>query len=226
MQTMSMRAKERFKGLAIGLLTPIRFASTTGHFKSSIARRAVDVHGDPLPWFSYPAIFFLQQLDLGNDDVLEFGGGQSTLWWADYAKSVFTVEHDPEWFSYLRKEVQRSNVTLNLAEDLDAHARLPLGRQFSVVLIDGGDRLKCAGTALDVVHGDDPLVILDNSEGHWTADGSASYPILDLFDAAGWLRVDISGYAPGTIRPTCTSFFFRPGTKRLTGLRPPPRLPR
>lgn len=213
------------RGLAIGLATPVRFATTTGHFRSSVLRRAVDAHGEPLPWFNYAAIFFLQQLDLSEDDVLEFGGGQSTLWWADNARSVCTVEHDPTWFAYLRRVVVRPNVELNLRENLDEHAALPLGRQFSVVLIDGGDRGKCATTALSVAVHNDPIIILDNSEGKWSRDDE-SYPILDMLDAAGWLRVDFAGYAPGTIRPTCTSFFFRPGTSRLRGLKPPPRLPR
>lgn len=220
-----MRTMDRVRGMAIGFATPVRFATTTGFFRSSVACKAVDAAGRPLPWFNYAAIFFLQQLDLTQDDVLEFGGGQSTLWWSDNARSVFTVENNREWFGYLEREVQRPNVTLNLEEDLAEHARLPLGREFSLVLIDGGNRAWCAETALKVVGGVDPMVILDNSEGSWAPDGK-SYPILDMFETAGWNRIDFAGYAPGTFRPTCTSFFFRPDTARLRGLRPPPRLPR
>ncbi len=73
---------------------------------------------------------------------------------------------------------------------------------------------------------DDGVVIVDNSDGHWTYDAQPEYPILDLFDEDGWLRIDFAGYAAGTISPNVTSFFFQPNTKRLRHLPPPPRLPR
>jgi len=75
--------------LANGIITPIRFSLAT-----------------------YPAIDFLAQRDFHNCDVLEFGGGQSTLWWSAKARSVLTIERDAAWFARLRSQVG-PNVSLH-----------------------------------------------------------------------------------------------------------------
>src|SRR5262245_56791293 len=70
------------------LRAPIRFSKNTGHFLSSLKARAVDKDGNPLPWYTYPAIDFLRRKCFAERTVLEFGSGQSTLWWAARARSV------------------------------------------------------------------------------------------------------------------------------------------
>ena len=57
--------------------------------------RAVDKKGDPIPWYTYPAIDFLLLRDYRDKNILEFGSGQSTLWWAARAKFVLSLEEDP-----------------------------------------------------------------------------------------------------------------------------------
>jgi hypothetical protein len=216
--------RRQMKGVATALLTPIRFAMTTGHFRSSLARKAVDQQGRATPWYTFSAIEFLKTLDFSGDAVLEYGGGQSTLWWAEHARSVFTVEDDADWFAVVASKVGHlPHVEVHHCPDLAAHAEAPRGRVFDVVVIDGGDRRVCAEVALDVID-DDGLIVLDNSEGYWGEEGD--YPILRLLDGAGWLRVDFSGYAAASITPTTTSLFFRPNTRRLHGLPPPRRLTR
>ncbi|MFT6408402.1 MAG: hypothetical protein ACJAQ6_001820 [Arenicella sp.] len=44
-----------------------------------------------IPWYTYPSIDFLKFRDFSNKTVLEFGGGQSTLWRASKASSVVTL---------------------------------------------------------------------------------------------------------------------------------------
>jgi len=98
--------------LANGIITPIRFSLATGHWKSSIAMSARAADGTPLPWYTYPAIDFLAQRDFSNCNVLEFGGGQSTLWWSARARSVLTIEEDAAWFARLQSQVG-ANVSLH-----------------------------------------------------------------------------------------------------------------
>src|SRR5229473_3586817 len=83
-------------------LTPIRFSLHTGHFRSSMRSAAVDRHGNPLPWYTYPAIDFLDTKDFSTRTVLEFGSGQSTLWWAKRCKRILSFDSDPKWFAYVR----------------------------------------------------------------------------------------------------------------------------
>jgi len=205
----------------IGLFTPISFSLSSGHFASSLRRRARDRAGQPLPWYTYPAIDFLSTLNFEARVVLEFGGGQSTLWWSRRAKAVLTIESDEQWFQRLLKcpEV-RDHVTCVLREDLDEFAAYPRGREFDIVVIDGGDRRKCAETALTVV-ASDGMVILDDSQGFWGPEGS--YPIVELFRSSGFSRVDFYGYAPAVYRPHCTSIFFRPSGWVFRGDTPPRR---
>jgi hypothetical protein len=205
------------------VITPLRFSIDTGHFKSSIARRALDSKGNPLPWYTYPAIEFLSTVDFTDYTILEFGGGQSTLWWAGRADYVFSVENDTTWFNYINPKVSKlRNVEFYLCSDLLEYAIKPLGKQFDLIIIDGGDRYLCAQTSLKVIKSEGAIV-LDNSEGFWGGDHNGTYPIVELFQRSGFMRVDFYGYAPGVIRPHCTSIFFREQSKIFRGLRPPLR---
>lgn len=64
-----------------------------------------------LPWYSWPAIRVLRHWLQPHHTVIEFGGGGSTLFYADRVKSVLTVEDHPEWLTRLRSLVP-FNVTL------------------------------------------------------------------------------------------------------------------
>lgn len=199
---------------------PLRWAQTTGYFRSALAGKAVDRRGRPIPWYCLAAVDFLDVIDFSSADVLEFGSGQSTLWWASKAHTVTAMEESAEWHRYVAGRLP-ANADVTLVEDPQEHARMPLrlGRTYDVVVIDGGDRALAAQTALTVVK-PDGLIILDNSEGHWGDPGA--YPILDLLDGGGYLRVDFNGYAPGVITTSVTSLFFLPECPWLRHL-PPPR---
>src|SRR5947209_1387749 len=75
------------RAFATALVTPIRFSRVTGHWRSSIAASAKTRSGEAIPWYTYPAIDFLSQRDFAGKRVLEFGGGQSTIWWSQRADS-------------------------------------------------------------------------------------------------------------------------------------------
>jgi hypothetical protein len=68
-----------------------------GHVRSVSGGIPVDRVGRPIPWYTYPAIEFLRQLDFGDRVVFEYGAGNSTLFWADIARRVVSVEDDPAW---------------------------------------------------------------------------------------------------------------------------------
>ena len=53
------RLSAALRAFATAILTPIYFAHSTGHFRSALRSKAVDKHGDPIPWYSYPAVYFL-----------------------------------------------------------------------------------------------------------------------------------------------------------------------
>jgi hypothetical protein len=196
------------RGFATAVLTPIVFSYRTGHFRSSLRMKAVDRRGEALPWYTYPSIDFLEGRTYTDKIVLEFGGGQSTLWWAARAKNVVTLEENRDWFEQLKKLVP-SNVDLtHVAYDSDQHAaqasavlaRQPHGR-YDVIVIDGLIRTVLVPLALSRL-ADGGMIICDNAEG---------YGFYEAFRNCGLDRVDFYGHAPGVLLPHATSIFFKPG---------------
>jgi hypothetical protein len=192
------------------MLTPLYFSARSGHFRSSIRQAAVSPKGEPIPWYTFPCIEFLQRRDFAGRSVLEFGGGQSSMWWGAKAAKVVTFEGDREWHDRIREEMP-SNVDLRLAAGQDAEERMGIvrssleamgDRRFDIVVIDGLDRRQLVPLACQRL-ADGGVIICDNAEG---------YGFHEAFRGLGMSRVDFYGHAPGVILPHCTSFVFRGGS--------------
>jgi hypothetical protein len=209
----------RVHGLVAAVITPVRFTYLSGHFRSSIVHRPIDKGGNPSPWMTYPIINFLEGKDFAEKRVLEWGAGQSTLWWSERAKQVVSYEADPSWFEVVRSRAP-ANVTLRLVnENVDAPPVELRGERFDVIVVDGLDRLGCARASIDLL-AEDGALILDDAEQPWSEPG---YPILDLMRQHGFQRIDFFGHAPAVIRRHCTSVFFKERCFLLLGTENPRR---
>ena len=191
---------------------------TYGHLKTVQSRSAVDPNGDPLPWYTYPAIEFLKQFDFSGKDVFEYGSGNSTLFWAGRAARVVSAEDDERWFDIVSKRLP-ANCTMHLESDLrpypDLIRRYPEG--FDIIVVDGPargrTRFRCAQAALEHLR-PGGLVILDNSD--WLPQSA------QLLRDAGLLQVDMSGFIPiGAQTQTTSLFFHRAWQMQPTGGRQP-----
>lgn len=197
---------ERIRSVATGVLTPLYFTAHTGHFKSSLRARAVDREGNAIPWYTYPMIDLLKCKDFSSRTVLEFGAGQSTLWWAKRARKVTSVESDRIWFEIVTRSAPSNAEIHHLADDLTDFDGLVHNQKYDVIVVDGLDRARAAEKAVSLVN-TDGFIIVDNSEGYWGPEGA--YPIMDMFRERAFSRVDFYGHAPGVILPHCTSVFFK-----------------
>ncbi|MBB5030458.1 O-methyltransferase [Prosthecobacter vanneervenii] len=161
----------------------------------------LDGHGQPAPWITFPALDYLSRLDFSQAHVLEYGGGQSSLWWAARAKTVTTVEGRKEWAERIRRNAPGNLSLIGPVEGLD-YVESPLkgGLMFEVIVIDGFLRLECARAALPflVEHG---LLILDNSD--WNA------PACRWLREQGMMQIDFHGFGPVNDYTWCTSVFTR-----------------
>jgi hypothetical protein len=177
-----------------------------------------------MPWYTYPAVDFLRAKSLANYRVLEFGGGQSTIWWAARAREVVALEEDPAWCAKLATLLP-ANASLRQISPTPAAMTDALSREapFDILVVDGLDRLHAARLALDLM-APQGAILFDNSEGYWGPP--PSYPIIDLFRDAGFSRVDFYGYAPGVVLPHCTSLFFHGSCRLLSGDENPVRYKR
>lgn len=195
----------KLKGLAIGLVTPFLWSYQSGHFRSSLIRKAVDSEGKPIAWYTYPAVDFLSKRDFSGKRILEFGAGHSTLWWAKRAESVLSFDGNQPWIDYLLPRIPE-NVSLNL---MGQDARdLNLEGKFDVIVIDGHGRHACALVSTELLN-ENGCVIFDNSTGNWGGGDGKTFPVLDHFHSQGYSRVDFHGMAPATPRPDCTSIFWK-----------------
>jgi hypothetical protein len=208
------------RNTATAFLTPILFSYRTGHFLSSLQMAAISKKGEPLPWYTYPSIDFLKNRPYDNKIVLEFGGGQSTLWWAQRAKSVVTLEGDLAWFDRI-KHYMPGNVDLNYVsmenslinvECVEETIRSKPHTHYDIIIIDGLYRHEMIPIALRVM-AQDGMIVCDNAEG---------YGIYEGFKDSDLKRVDFFGNAPGVILPHATSIFFRPSSFAFNSAHPIP----
>ena len=203
------RLSNGLRSVATAFLTPVYFSIQSGHFLSSLRRAAVTRKMKALPWYTYPCIDFVRFQDFADCAILEFGGGQSTVFWAERARTVTTFEGDEQWFDRLKRKIpQNVSLTLVSMETPDrtaAEIRTALGppadRKFDVVVIDGLFRPEMIPIAVDHLSGRG-MIICDDSEGYGIYEGLAG---------SGFMRVDFHGHQPGVLLPHCTSIYFRPG---------------
>lgn len=91
------------------------------------------------PWLTFGAIIFLENIINEDFNVLEFGSGGSTLFWAEKCKRVKSFETNHEWYNDVKKKVNGfKNVDLVLAtesEILKAIENTP-NNCYDLILID------------------------------------------------------------------------------------------
>jgi len=196
---------EWIRALANAFLTPILFSHMSGHFKSSLSQKAVSVEGKAIPWYTYPVIDFLRSKDFKDKIVLEFGGGQSTIWWGERAKKVITFEGNKIWYEELKRMVLSNTevhlVTMESQEKCISEIREQLRKNeiksYDIIIIDGLYRENLTDVACEFVSSDG-VIICDNFESY-DYSRLKNYP---------FKRVDFWGHAPGVIQAHCASIFF------------------
>ena len=104
----------RFNKLTAWLKKLISFRSfgyllETGWFESFKSCESVDREMTPLPWFTYSAIDFIKERLDKNIDILEFGSGNSTLFFAERVHKIVSIEHNEIYYNkiLLKKVFQR-----------------------------------------------------------------------------------------------------------------------
>ena len=171
-----------------------------GQYRSIASGQSIDRAGMPIPWYSYPAIEYIRQLDFSDKAVFEYGSGNSTLFWAARSKSVVAVEDDHAWYERVRQSLpDHVEYLLKPAKDDYVSAISNVAGPFDVIIIDGSHRYDCAVAALPHL-ASDGFVILDNSD--WKTKTS------QLLRDADLIEVDMSGFGPINGYTTTTSFYF------------------
>lgn len=166
-----------------------------------VDKRILDKNNDPLPWFTYPCIEYLNTLDLSDCRVFEFGSGSSTHYWANKAKSVCSVERDEKWFNDMSGRLP-INAKLYFAPDERVYCKQILEEDglFDLVVIDGAVRYPSMQECLGKL-AEDGLIIFDNIE--WYPNAAS------FLRNKGFVQIDFSGFTPLNAFTSCTSIFYK-----------------
>lgn len=177
-----------------------------GYYKSLRLGRPVTASGEPLPWFSYPALQFLEQLDLSGLKVFEFGSGNSSRYFLRRGCLVTSVEDSAEWFSYLKthsSENDKMKLIFAATKAEYVSALSGEGTKYDIILVDGSHRELCLEAAQNSLS-QRGIIILDNAE--WYPES------VSKLRGAGFVEIDFCGLGPLNGFGWATSFFFLPSS--------------
>jgi hypothetical protein len=168
-----------------------------GHSHTIAVQTPLWSDATPVPWMTYPAICYLNQLDFSGKQVFEYGCGASTHYWARRAKQVFSVEHDEPWCRRTSAMLP-ANAGIRLATGKDYVLAVARNAPHDVIVVDGRWRADCV-VACHGFLAPGGMIIVDNSE---------RYPVLNEFlRQQGFIQVDMIGYGPQNKYVWCTSLF-------------------
>lgn len=173
-----------------------------GWAQSLKSSKCVDKSGNPLPWFSYPAIDFLSQLDYSDKDIFEYGCGFSTLYWSSRAKTVLSIESDEKWIEKIQSQASSNCRIIHSSLDVEEYSgQISSFQQFSVIIVDGyiKTRVACCEKALKHLK-PGGFIILDNSDRCLKSAATLRN--------AGLIQSDFTGFAPLSAHAQTTSVFF------------------
>jgi len=173
----------------------------SGMFRSAANWKCLDGRGRVIPFITYPAVAFLDRLDLSEKSVFEFGAGCSTEYWSRRANRVVSVESDKVWFKTVSRNIL-SNATLLFFESMTKYVSA-LQDAFDIILIDGDYRLACAKVAATKIN-NGGMIIVDNAD-----DKGLGFEPAEYLSGLGFRRVDFVGFTPIIHNDNTTSFFWK-----------------
>jgi hypothetical protein len=174
-----------------------------GWFKTFTSRQSIDAAGNPIPWYTYSFIFFLEPRLKPHFKVFEYGSGNSTRWYGARVSDITAVEHDKDWIGNISPKLpENAKILPRTLDETYIQAINTDNTLYNIVVVDGRKRVKCASYAVDFLT-PDGVLILDNSEREWYQ------PAKDLMEARGFKRLDFKGMGPIISYEFCSSVFYR-----------------
>lgn len=165
-----------------------------------------------MAWLPFRVISVLEQHLGPTSRVFEYGGGGSTVWFADRAGMVVTVEHDDDWFPILRDAVANLDQVAVLHRTAEGNYGGYVGAiddfdddSFDVVVVDGRERVRCLREAMPKVR-PGGLLILDDSDRPRYAEAHVA--------AATWPSRTYSGLTPSKAIAGTSTVWTKPSSER------------
>lgn len=178
-----------------------------GWVKSLIKGFPVTKKGEIIPWFTYPAISFLQEklpLIKKSYKVFEYGSGNSSFYFAKWAQNVVSVEHNKKFYQRITNSPLPKNLTILLHENMDEYINCiaKQGCLFDIIIIDGKERVRCTEVSLKYLT-DDGIIIFDNS------DRDSYNNAYEILNSSGFKKIDFVGLGALSFEGWKTTIYYR-----------------
>jgi len=114
------------------------------------------------------------------DTIIEFGPGHSTQVFLQHAPNakIFSFETDKKWYDTYKNKFDPAQIQVIYKEPgwnlEEMHA---FGENYSLIFVDGGDRLSALAVAYDLI-GDDGIVFLHDAHREEYEPGIYHYPFV------------------------------------------------
>ncbi|MCX2582814.1 FkbM family methyltransferase [Pedobacter sp. MR22-3] len=181
------------------------YLNSIGWFTAFDQKQAVDGKGRALPWVTYSFIDFIKGRITKSQHIFEYGSGSSTIFYAERAGKVTSVEHDKGWFDKVKgtSPANAEMIFCELHRDGEyARKATLLDKKFNIIIVDGRDRVNCCKYSLDALS-TDGVIILDDSER------KVYQPARELLQENGFKEISFSGISPGLFYEKATSVFYK-----------------
>ena len=182
------------------------FLKNIGWLDSKYYNEPVNSKNQPIPWFTYSSINFLnRKLNDSKFDVLEFGSGNSTLWFSKRVKNIISVEHNKNYIEKINeKKVSHPNIKIvSATPGKDYFQQInKFSNVFDVIIVDGEERNECIINSLTALKRDG-IIICDDTETKICLDGQK------FLEEKNFKRIDFYGMAPIVHFRSQTTVFYR-----------------
>ena len=170
-----------------------------GYNKTLQQQKPIDASGAAIPWYTYPAMEFIEQFDFSEKKIFEWGSGNSSVYFSKKAAQVISIEHDTQWYNIVSARLQSNQQLQHIDLEQYPAAIETFSEQFDVIVIDGQRRFDCAQMCQPFLK-ENGMIILDNSDWFYL---SAAY----LREKLNLLQVDFHGFGPINNYTWTTSIF-------------------
>jgi hypothetical protein len=154
----------------------------------------VDKNNNPIPWYTFPTIEYLQNLDFTKKIVFEYGSGNSSLWWKERCRKIISIESDKNWYKQIQNSVfTNSNFDYRLEIDKKKYILQTQILESDIVIIDGLWRSECADFLIAQIDSNKikpNMLIFDNSDWYPQTTSKLNKRLKH------WVQVDFSGFGP------------------------------
>lgn len=197
--------KLKIRGIWKSIQLISHFFSTTGFFRTAQDWVSLDANGEKIPWMTYPAVKYLQSLDMSQMMVFEWGSGHSTVFFAQRAQQVYSVENSQPWYQKVTKMVDDHGLT-NSTVYFETHPEKYVNAVenpnclFDILVVDAAHRRACLEKAKTFCK-KNGFIILDNAEKY--------DDIESIFSKNEYYHILFEGYGPIHAQPWQTKVFIQ-----------------